>query len=139
MASTFQKNNNNFRRAEILSNRLEVPDEQTLEQSPVDQTYLPFANKVCTVIAKPSTISTPYLFMRLWKLKNNWRPLRRPETCKNTSKVDFPKDDSFVKAKNTGKSPKLGTLTTALKGQCSKNGMALCLSAIHPRPTAGTS
>ena len=28
-----------FRRAEIMSNRLEVPDEQTLEQSPVDQTY----------------------------------------------------------------------------------------------------
>ena len=28
-----------FRRAEVLSNRLEVPDEETLEQSPVDQSY----------------------------------------------------------------------------------------------------
>ena len=28
-----------FRRAEVFSNRLEVPDEETLEQSPVDQSY----------------------------------------------------------------------------------------------------
>ena len=54
-------------------------------------------------------------------------------------KVDSPKPELFAKAKNTGKLPKPGTLTTALKGQFSKNGSALNPFVTTPRLTARTS
>ena len=55
------------------------------------------------------------------------------------SKVVSPKPELFAKAKNIGKLPKPGTLTTALKGQSSKNGSALNPFVTTPRLTARTS
>ena len=58
---------------------------------------------------------------------------------KKNFKVDSPKPELFAKAKNTGKLPKPGTLTTALKDQFSKNGSALNPFVTTPRLTARTS
>merc|ERR1711862_368312 len=38
-----------------------------------------FVNKACTVIVKPSTTSIPWPNMKPWKLKNNWKLLKKPE------------------------------------------------------------